>query len=67
MRYLASPAQLRWQVVRWSLLTVPLILALGFFSASASGSGPVSPWFAALAKPALFPPPIAFPIVWSAL
>lgn len=67
MRYIASPAQLRWQVVRWSLFTVPLVLALGFASAVASGSGPVSPWFASLAKPATFPPPIVFPVVWSAL
>lgn len=67
MRYIASAAQLRWQVVRWSLLTVPVILALGFASSAASGSGPVSPWFAGLAKPAIFPPTIAFPVVWSIL
>lgn len=67
MRYIASPAQLRWQVVRWSLLTVPVILALGFFSAAASGSGPISPWFEALAKPATYPPAVVFPVVWSIL
>lgn len=67
MNFLASPAQLRASLLRWSLFTVPVVLALGFFSGLASGSGPDNPWFAGLARPALYPPPVTFPIVWSVL
>lgn len=64
---LASPAQLRASILRWSLFTVPLCIGLGFLSGRAAGSVPDNPWFAALEKPALYPPPLAFPIVWSVL
>jgi len=67
MNQIASPAQLRASLVRWSLFTVPLCLGLGFLSARAAGSVPDNPWFAELDKPALYPPPIVFPVVWSAL
>lgn len=67
MRYLASPAQLRASLLRWSLLTVPLVLALGFLSGRSAGSGPDNPWFAALTKPGLYPPPATFGIVWTVL
>jgi tryptophan-rich sensory protein len=67
MRYLASPAQLRASLVRWSLFTVPLVLGLGFLSGVVAGSGPDNPWFSALAKPSIYPPPAAFGIVWSIL
>lgn len=67
MRYLASPAQLRASILRWSLFTVPLVLGLGFLSGFAANSGPGSPWFDALEKPALYPPPATFGIVWSIL
>lgn len=67
MNYLASTGQLRASLLRWSLFTVPLLLVLGFFSGQAAGSGPGNPWFDNLVKPAIYPPPIAFPIVWSAL
>ncbi len=67
MRYLASPAQLRASLLRWSLFTVPLVLALGFLSGRGAGSGPDNPWFAALAKPGLYPPPATFGIVWTVL
>jgi tryptophan-rich sensory protein len=56
MRYLASPAQLRASLMRWSLFTIPLVLGLGFLSGRSAGSGPDNPWFANLVKPALFPP-----------
>lgn len=65
MRALASPAQLRGQLIRWMLVTVPGVLLLGFLSAS--GSSPNTAWFAGLAKPAFYPPAAAFPLVWSAL
>ncbi|WP_226018627.1 TspO/MBR family protein [Novosphingobium sp. FKTRR1] len=67
MQQIASPAQLRASIIRWSLFTVPSCLGLGFLSGRAAGSVPDNPWFAALVKPALYPPPLAFPIVWSIL
>jgi benzodiazapine receptor len=67
MRYLASPAQLRGALIRWSLVTVPLVVALGFLSGMAAGSGPGNAWFDSLVKPAINPPSIVFPIVWSTL
>jgi tryptophan-rich sensory protein len=67
MRYLASPAQLRASLLRWSLFTVPTVLGLGFVSSIVADAGPQNPWFAALAKPALYPPPATFGIVWSVL
>jgi tryptophan-rich sensory protein len=67
MRYLASPAQLRASFLRWCLVTVPAVLALGFLSGQAAGSGPGNPWFDALVKPSIYPPPAAFGIVWSLL
>lgn len=63
----ASPAQLRAAFLRWSLFLVPLVLLLGFASGMVAASGPQNPWFAALAKPAIYPPPAAFGIVWSVL
>ena len=67
MRYLASPAQLRASLLRWCLFTVPTVLGLGFLSSIVSDAGPANPWFAALAKPGLYPPPATFGIVWSLL
>jgi len=40
---------------------------VGFLSGAASGSGAENPWFAALEKPATYPPPVTFGIVWSLL
>ena len=65
MNVLASPAQLRASFIRWALFMVPLILLIGF-SAGQLG-GPNTPWFAGLEKPAIYPPPAAFGIVWSIL
>lgn len=67
MNRLASPAQLRASFLRWALFLVPAVLLLGFASGEVSGSGADNPWFETLAKPARYPPPIAFPIVWSVL
>jgi tryptophan-rich sensory protein len=67
MQQIASSAQLRASVMRWALFTIPTCLGLGFLSARAAGSVANNPWFAMLDKPALYPPPIVFPIVWSAL
>jgi tryptophan-rich sensory protein len=67
MNRLASPAQLRASFFRWALFLVPLILLLGFLSGQVAGSTAANPWFVALTKPATYPPPAAFGIVWTAL
>jgi len=67
MRYLASPAQLRASVLRWALFTIPAVLGLGFLSGVVAGSGAANPWFSALVKPAIYPPPQTFGIAWTAL
>lgn len=65
MNVLASPAQLRASFLRWALFMVPLVLLVGF-AAGKLGS-PDTAWFAGLTKPAIFPPPVTFGIVWTAL
>ncbi|MFC3096736.1 TspO/MBR family protein [Alteraurantiacibacter palmitatis] len=67
MNRLATPGQLRASLLRWSLFLVPTVLLLGFMSGQFAGSGPGNPWFDALEKPAIYPPPAAFGIVWSIL
>ena len=66
MTGLASRRQLRASFVRWALFTVPLVLLLGFLSGQV-GSNAESAWFQSLVKPAIFPPPMWFGIVWSIL
>ena len=65
MNVLASKAQLRASFLRWALFLVPLVMLIGF-TAGQLGS-PLTPWFAGLVKPAIFPPPVVFGIVWTAL
>ena len=67
MNRLASPAQLRASFFRWALFIVPLVLLLGLLSGKLGGGMSDSPWFDRLAKPANFPPPRTFPVVWAAL
>tara|TARA_A100001391_G_scaffold78331_1_gene50564 strand:- start:23445 stop:24002 length:558 start_codon:yes stop_codon:yes gene_type:complete len=67
MNRLASPAQLRASLVRWSLFLVPAVVLLGFLSGQLAGSGDGNPWFTMLRKPDIYPPPAAFGIVWSIL
>lgn len=67
MTQIASAGQLRASVARWMVVLVPVVNLLGFLSARLSMSGEGNPWFAALVKPALYPPPIAFPLVWTGL
>ena len=67
MNTLASRAQLRASFLRWSLLTVPALLLLGFLSGVVVQTGPGNPWFNGLAKPGIYPPPATFGIVWSIL
>lgn len=65
MNVLASPAQLRASFLRWALFMVPLVLLIGF--AAGQLGGPDTAWFAGLQKPAIYPPPMIFGIVWSVL
>jgi len=65
MNVLASPAQLRASFLRWALFMVPLVLLIGF--AAGQLGGPDTAWFAGLEKPAIYPPPMIFGIVWSVL
>lgn len=67
MNQLASSGQLRASFLRWALVFVPLVVLLGFVSGQVAGSGPGNPWFDALTKPSLYPPPAAFGIVWTIL
>lgn len=65
MNLLASKEQLRASFVRWALFLVPLIVLLGF--AAGRVAGPDTVWFQNLVKPAIFPPPALFGIVWTVL
>lgn len=65
MNVIASRSQLRASLFRWLLFTVPLILLLGFV-AGQLGS-PNSLWFQSLVKPAIYPEPATFGIVWTIL
>lgn len=67
MRGLASREQLRASLLRWALVCIPACLLLGYLSAMVASSGPDNPWFAALVKPSIYPPPAAFGIVWTIL
>lgn len=53
--------------MRWALVCIPAVVLLGFLSAKMAQSGPENPWFAALVKPAVYPPPATFVIVWTVL
>jgi benzodiazapine receptor len=64
---IASRGQLRMSFLRWALVTVPGVVLLGFLSGRSVPVGTESPWYLALAKPAVTPPPIAFPIAWTTL
>jgi tryptophan-rich sensory protein len=66
MTALASRGQLRASLIRWALFTVPLVMLLGFLSGRIGGDAD-SLWFQSLEKPAIFPPPLWFPIAWSVL
>jgi tryptophan-rich sensory protein len=67
MTALASRGQLRASFIRWALFIVPTVVLLGFLSGQVAGSGPGNPWFDALERPTIFPPPMWFGIVWSIL
>ena len=56
MREIASKGQLRLAFLRWTVVTVPFVLLLGFLSARSVPVGSVNRWYAALAKSELTPP-----------
>jgi len=49
------------------VITVPLIVLLGFASGWSSNSGYGNPWFDELAKPSFMPPGWAFGLAWTIL
>ena len=67
MSEIASRQQLRLAFLRWAIVTVPLILLLGFTSARIAPAGAQNRWYAALAKPAMTPPDWVFPVAWTTL
>jgi benzodiazapine receptor len=64
---IASKQQLRLAFLRWAVVTVPLLLLLGFTSARLVPTGSANSWYAALAKPAQTPPDWAFPAAWTVI
>ncbi len=67
MSGIASKGQLRMSFLRWAIVTVPLILLLGFASGRAVPAGSENSWYVALQKPALTPPGWVFPVAWTSL
>lgn len=64
---LASKQQLRASFLRWAVVTIPLILLLGFTSARLVPTGSQNCWYAALTKPAATPPDWVFPVAWTTI
>lgn len=64
---IASKNQLRMSLLRWALVTVPLVLLLGFVAGRSVPAGDRNGWYVALIKPPLTPPGWAFPLAWSLL
>lgn len=67
MNFLASREQLRASLIRWALVCVPACVLLGFLVGRMAGNGPGDAWFDMLIKPAIYPPPATFGIVWTVL
>lgn len=64
---IASVGQLRWSFGRWAVVTVPLVVLIGFASGRSVPAGAQNAWYAALVKPPLTPPDWLFPVAWTAL
>nr|WP_254447527.1 TspO/MBR family protein [Sphingomonas sp. ID1715] len=58
---------MRGAFLRRALITVPVVVGLGFLSGRLAGSGNDNPWFAMLAKPEAMPPGWAFGAAWAVL
>jgi benzodiazapine receptor len=63
----SSHGSSRASFLRWAVLLVPGVVLLGILSGFLANSGPGNVWFAALAKPAIYPPPATFGVVWTIL
>ncbi|TPG12286.1 TspO/MBR family protein [Sphingomonas oligophenolica] len=53
--------------LRWAVVSVPLVLLLGFLAGRSVTAGDENGWYAALVKPALTPPGWLFPVAWTTL
>ena len=53
---IASRRQLHMSLLRWGVVTVPLLLLLGFLSGLSVPAGDRNAWYVALVKPAGTPP-----------
>jgi tryptophan-rich sensory protein len=67
MTAIASKAQLRMSLLRYALVTVPLVLLLGTVSGGIAGAGEGNRWFDALIKPDVMPPGWLFGAAWTVL
>ena len=67
MTALASRGQLRMSLLRYALVTVPLVLLLGTVSGRLSDSRYGNRWFDSLAKPDFMPPGWVFGAAWTIL
>lgn len=71
MTQLASHAQLRMSLLRYLLVTIPLVILLGTLSTTLSDAGGYNVWFGGLARPGFAPPAglvgIGFVLVWMLL
>jgi benzodiazapine receptor len=64
---IASQGQLRMSFLRWAIVTVPLMLLLGFMAGRSVSTGADNAWYGALIKPQLTPPGWVFPVAWTVL
>lgn len=64
---LASRRQLRLAFLRRAVVTVPLIVLLGFTAARLAPTGSGNRWYAALVKPDATPPDWVFPVAWTGI
>ena len=64
---IASKGQLRMSLARWAMVSVPLVLLLGFVAGRSVPAGEDNRWYQALVKPALTPPGWLFPVAWTTL
>ena len=67
MTALASKGQLRMSLLRYALVTVPLVVLLGIVSGRIANVGEGNRWFAALARPDFMPPDWVFGVAWTVL
>ncbi|MEQ1510203.1 MAG: TspO/MBR family protein [Sphingopyxis sp.] len=65
MNELASSGQLRMSLLRWLLVCVPAMVAMGSFVDFVVNAGPANRWFAALIPPQALLSPTAFALIWA--